>query len=165
VDKILRLSDFGKTFDPGQLAGVTACFGHFNTIHPGHVRHFRTAREHGGVLVIALEGDAQLPPHERKSVFPEGERAQSLIALELIDYVVILDNGSLEDFVSLVKLSTLVLGREFEGIRSYRVAPAVDAVRAVLPKATTSLPPDVGNQSPMRSLSDTRFLMTPAFLM
>ena len=130
MDKILRLSDFGKTFDPGQLAGVTVCFGHFNTIHPGHVRHFRTAREHGGVLVVALEGDAQLPPHERKSVFPEGERAQSLIALELIDYVVILDSGSLEDFVSLVKLSTLVLGREFEDTRSYKVAPAVDAVRA-----------------------------------
>ena len=44
MDKILRLSDLGKTFDPDKLAGVTACFGHFNAIHPGHVRYFRTAR-------------------------------------------------------------------------------------------------------------------------
>ena len=48
MDKILRLSDFGKTFDPEQLAGVTVCFERFNAIYAGHVRHFRTAREHGG---------------------------------------------------------------------------------------------------------------------
>ncbi|MDB3944459.1 hypothetical protein N9444_00905 [Gammaproteobacteria bacterium] len=48
MDKILRLSDFGKTFDPGQLAGVTICFEHLNAIHAVHVGHFRTAREPSG---------------------------------------------------------------------------------------------------------------------
>lgn len=130
MDKILRLSDLGKTFDPDKLAGVTVCFGHFNAIHPGHVRYFRTAREHGQTLVVALEGDAQLPPNERKNVFPETERAQSLAALEFIDHVLILDDGSLEDFVRSVRLATLVLGREFEDVRSSKVALAVDVVRA-----------------------------------
>ena len=48
MDKILCLSDVGKTFEPGELAGVTVCFEHFNAIHVGHGCHFGTAREHGG---------------------------------------------------------------------------------------------------------------------
>ena len=130
MDKILRLSDFGKTIDPEQFAGVTACFGHFNAIHPGHVRYFRTARDHGRPLVVALEGDAQLPTPLRGNVFPEGERAQPLAALDLVDYVVILDNAPLEDFVRQVNISALALGREFEENRAAEVASAVAAARA-----------------------------------
>ncbi len=41
----------------------------------------------------------------------------------------ILDSGPLEEFVGLVSLSALVLGREFEDVRAFKVATAVDAVR------------------------------------
>ncbi len=130
MSKVFYLSDLAKTGDSKQLAEATTCFGHFNTIHPGHVRHFRTARGHGRPLVVALEGDTQLPTPLRGNVFPEGERAQALAALNLVDYVVILDNGPLEDFVRQVDISALVLGREFEENRAAEVAPAVAAARA-----------------------------------
>ena len=129
MSRVLRLSELELSGNSSDLSGATVCFGHFNIIHPGHIRYFRTAKEYGPTLVVALEGDAQLPVNERHNVFPEWERAQSLISIELIDFVVILDTGSLEDFVNQVDLATLVLGREFEEARAAKVAEAVNVVR------------------------------------
>ena len=55
--------------------------------------------EYGPTLVVALEGDAQVPDGERHNVFPVWVRGQSLISFVVIDFVVILDSGSLVDFV------------------------------------------------------------------
>jgi rfaE bifunctional protein kinase chain/domain len=125
VTKVCRLSDIGQAFEAGLFSRATVCFGHFNTIHPGHIRYFRTAKNHGTPLVVAVEGDAQLLTAERSFIFPETERAQSIALLELVDYVVILDNGLLEDLVRKIDLSTLVLGKEFEEARAIAVATAV----------------------------------------
>jgi rfaE bifunctional protein kinase chain/domain len=130
VDKVFRLSDLDRECSLDQFKGATICFGHFNTIHPGHVRYFRTAREHSETLIVALEGDAQLPPNQRQNIFPEEDRAQSLAALDLIDYIVILDSGPLEDFLRSTPFSTLVLGKEFEDIRAPKVALAVAVVNS-----------------------------------
>ena len=129
MSSILRLSELDPKTNRCDLSGATVCFGHFNIIHPGHIRYFRTAKEYGSTLVVALEGDAQLPDNERQNVFPEWERAQSLISIELIDFVVILDVGTLEDFVNQVKFRSLVLGREFQEVRASKVAGAVNVVQ------------------------------------
>ena len=50
-------------------------------------------------LVVALEGDIQLPEAERDRSFGERDRAQAVGALDMVDYVVILDNGPLEELV------------------------------------------------------------------
>tara|TARA_Y100001960_G_C14765107_1_gene876482 strand:+ start:1663 stop:3198 length:1536 start_codon:yes stop_codon:yes gene_type:complete len=129
MSKVVRLSELEKTSWGESIVGATVCFGHFNIIHPGHVRHFRTAVTYGRPLVVAVEGDSQLPKTHRDSVFPEEERAQALAALDLVDLVVILDHGHLREFVCQVSVSTLVLGREFESARAERVGPAIQDVR------------------------------------
>jgi len=110
--------------------GAVLCFGHFNAIHPGHIRYFHTARQYGTTLVVVIEGDSQLPETERATAFAETERAEAVAALDMIDYVVILDTGSLEDFVRQVDIAALVLGKEFESTRASKVSSAVVEVRA-----------------------------------
>ena len=122
MSKILRLSELKVTKDVNRLAGATVCFGHFNTIHPGHVRHFRTACTHGKPLIVAVEGDAQLLSFRGDNIFQEKERAQALATLDLVDYVVILDTGPLEVFLDQVNIANLVLGREFEDERAKKEA-------------------------------------------
>jgi rfaE bifunctional protein kinase chain/domain len=112
------------------LSGAVLCFGHFNTIHPGHIRYFRTARQYGEQLVVGLEGDAQPPESERGKVFSEWDRAQAVAALDLVDYVVILDTGSLADLVGQIMPVALVLGKEFETARAVKVTKAVSRVRS-----------------------------------
>ena len=39
------------------LIGCTLTYGHFSTIHPGHIRYLKHAKKKGNKLVIALLGD------------------------------------------------------------------------------------------------------------
>ena len=105
------------------------CFGHFNAIHPGHIRYFQTASKRGNKLVVGLEGDEQLSDIERKEMYSETERAQALAFLDIVDCVVILDTGGLEDLVTHLMPSVLVLGKEFEGNRADKVKEAVNRTR------------------------------------
>ena len=127
MDRVIYLSQLSDPDDFKHLSDVVLCFGHFNTIHPGHIRYFLTARQYGTPVVVALEGDAQLPLTERDRVFGEVERAQSVAALNMIDHVVILDNGHLEDLVRLLTPVALILGKEFERLAFSRVSSAVAA--------------------------------------
>jgi len=129
MDKVFSL---GALLEGGQLPfdrEAAVCFGHFNTIHPGHVRYFRNARGYGPCVVVALEGDEQVPFQERSSMFSQEERAQSLAMLDLVDFIVILDRGGLDQFLALLDRPTLILGKEFEETRATKVHPAVKQVK------------------------------------
>ena len=128
--KVLYLSKLESSSDWECLLGAVLCFGHFNTIHPGHVRYFRTANQYGSTLVVALDGDAQLKEIKSSHIFPEQDRAEALSALDMIDYVVVLDAYSLEKFVKKMAPGTLVLGKEFERLRADSVSEVVAEVRA-----------------------------------
>ena len=129
VSKVIRLSELVLKADVDRFQHASLCFGHFNAIHPGHIRYFQTANHHGGQLVIALEGTNQLPESERDVVFSEVDRAEALAALSIVDYVVILDTAPLEDLVQLIEPRALVLGREFERERYTKVDSAVRWMR------------------------------------
>ena len=124
--KVLKLSKLITTPERSLLSGVVLCFGHFNSIHPGHLRHFQTARNLGELLVVAIEGDKDLLDIERAQYFNEEDRAQSVAALSLVDHVVILDEGTLNELVDNLDVQTLVLGKEYEGLRAKKVQCAVE---------------------------------------
>ena len=72
-----------NNFDSSNEAAL--CFGHFNSIHPGHIRYFQYAALHGAQLIVALEGDSQMPLAVRDQLFCELDRAESLAALDIVD--------------------------------------------------------------------------------
>ena len=125
TNKILSLTEASNLARPFGTVELILCFGHFNAIHPGHIRYFRNARQSPGLLVVALEGDAQMPDGERNQIFPEDERAQALSALELVDYVVVMRDFSLEELVARIRPSILMLGKEFERNRSGKINSAI----------------------------------------
>ena len=129
VSNVIRLSELVVEGDVDKFQGASLCFGHFNAIHPGHIRYFQNATHHGDQLIIALEGTDQLPESERNVLFSEVDRAEALAALSIVDYVVILDTAPLEDLVQLIEPRALVLGKEFERERYTKVDPAVRWMR------------------------------------
>ena len=40
-----------------ELIGCTLTYGHFSTIHPGHIRYLNYAKKKKNKLVVALLGD------------------------------------------------------------------------------------------------------------
>ena len=84
-------------------------YGHFSTIHPGHIRYLRHARNLGKQLVIALIGD------EGETNFPfiQSERAEALCLLGIADAVLLLQDDDLDQAIR-TKTTVLVLGNEYK---------------------------------------------------
>lgn len=93
------------------LKGCVLGYGHFTTIHPGHIRYLRHAKGQGELLVVALigdEGEGKNYPYKQR------ERGDSLSLLGIADAIVMLKNEELDDAVRRLQPSMLILGTEFE---------------------------------------------------
>ena len=85
-------------------------YGHFNTIHPGHIRYLRHARNLGAKLVVALIGDNTATNY----TFSQEERAEALSLLGISDFVLLLDGDELSKVIHEIKPSVVVLGNEYK---------------------------------------------------
>jgi D-glycero-beta-D-manno-heptose 1-phosphate adenylyltransferase len=70
---------------------ITLANGAFDLLHVGHVRYLHAARELGGRLIVAVNGDASVRAlkGEGRPVVPAEERAEILASLADVDAVVI----------------------------------------------------------------------------
>ena len=98
------------------LQGCVLAYGHFTTIHPGHIRYLRHARSLGKILAIALigDGDSDQSPY----LFPQSERAEALSLLGIADAIVLLNSSDLTDAIVTIRPQVLVLGTELQGLSS-----------------------------------------------
>ena len=60
-------------------------YGHFDTIHAGHIRYLKHAKTLGKVLFVALRCDPD--PKIKIFNFNQFERAEALSALEIVDHI------------------------------------------------------------------------------
>ena len=89
--------------------GCALAYGHFNTIHPGHIRYLRHARGLGDRLVVALIGDGKT-----SYTFHQQERAEALSLLSIADALVLLEADELNEAIDALRPMVLVLGNEFK---------------------------------------------------
>ena len=90
--------------------GCVLAYGHFSTIHPGHIRYLRHARNLGEALVVALIGDGC---NDASYPFNQEERAEALSMLGIADAVLLLQANELDQAVTSLMPKVLVLGNEF----------------------------------------------------
>ena len=76
------------------LENCVLTFGHFNTIHPGHIRYLKYAKEKGDILAVALKGDFEDKNSKtfKKYEFSQLERAEALELLSISDYIFCLES-------------------------------------------------------------------------
>jgi len=101
------------------LQGCILTYGHFSTIHPGHIRYLRHARSLGRQLVVALVGDTN---HTKTKPYPfiQQERAEALGLLGLADAIVLLRDDDLSPAISQLRPSIVVLGTELESSAKFK---------------------------------------------
>ena len=102
--------------------------GHFNLIHPGHLRYLQHAKSLADKLVVAIRSDKELDNDSFGQHFTEDERAESVANLQIVDSVVILDNITLDESIDIIKPKSLVLGKEFEQKQPKKIRLALSAV-------------------------------------
>jgi D-beta-D-heptose 7-phosphate kinase/D-beta-D-heptose 1-phosphate adenosyltransferase len=90
--------------------------GVFDLLHPGHVRYLTEARTHGDVLIVGVNSDRSvraLAKAPDRPVNPEGERAEVLAALDVVDAVVIFDEETPHEIVTALQPDVLVKGADW----------------------------------------------------
>ena len=129
-NKILSIDSNRMETLPNNKGEIALCYGHFNLIHPGHLRYLRHAKTLANKLIVAIVSDEDLSKNTKEHYFHEKERAESIANIQCVDNVVILNNLSLERLVEALKPKVLVLGREFEDKQPKQIGLAIDLMKS-----------------------------------
>jgi D-beta-D-heptose 7-phosphate kinase/D-beta-D-heptose 1-phosphate adenosyltransferase len=96
-------------------ARVVLTNGCFDLLHPGHVALLERARSEGDVLVVAINSDASVRRIKGpdRPLLPEAERAEVLLALEAVDWVVVYDEPTPQALIEALRPDVLVKGADW----------------------------------------------------
>ena len=117
---IFSIKKFKESFSDCILA-----YGHFDSIHPGHIRYLKYAKEKGKCLVIALRGDLEVNGINRFQ-FSQPDRAESLDLLSIADHIICLEGDELYQLVENLKPKMLIFGKEFENTNDKNLLKAIN---------------------------------------
>src|SRR5579863_7967366 len=117
IDKILALDKVIERVSELKRRGKRVVFtnGCFDLLHPGHTRYLAEARSLGDALLVALNSDRSVRTlkGEGRPVVPEAERAETLAALRVVDYVIIFDALTPREVIARVLPQILVKGADW----------------------------------------------------
>ena len=92
---------------------VVHCHGVFDVIHPGHIRHLRSAKAEGDLLVVTITGDKFVDKGPGRPAFNERLRSEALAALSYVDYVAINRAPNAIDLIHALKPDVYVKGSDY----------------------------------------------------
>jgi rfaE bifunctional protein nucleotidyltransferase chain/domain len=115
-DKILPLYQLGQICAELKAQGKTIahCHGCFDLLHPGHMKHFESASKIADVLIVTLTQDKFVNKGPGRPVFNEQVRAESIAALEVVDYVAINKWPTAVETIKIIKPDFYVKGPDYK---------------------------------------------------
>ena len=89
--------------------------GCFDLLHAGHLGLLEQARQAGDLLVVGLNSDRSVRELKgpRRPLLPESERAETLLALEAVDRVLVYDEPTPLETISALLPDILVKGADW----------------------------------------------------
>src|SRR3989304_5291458 len=117
--KIKTLEELARISDSLRRKGkiIVHCHGVFDLLHPGHIRHFEAAKRIGDVLVVTLTKDEYVNKGPGRPVFNQRLRAESIAALQSVDYVAINEWPTAVETIRKLKPDVYVKGSDYRDPR------------------------------------------------
>ncbi|MBC7388324.1 MAG: D-glycero-beta-D-manno-heptose 1-phosphate adenylyltransferase [Opitutaceae bacterium] len=117
-NKIVELDQAKQFISDWKKQGLKTVFtnGCFDILHLGHVDYLEKAREFGDKLILGLNTDASVKRQNKGPERPinnEYSRARILASLFFIDLVVLFDQDTPYDIISVLKPEILVKGDDY----------------------------------------------------
>ncbi len=116
--KIIGLEELAETLQSlkSERKKIVLCHGCFDLMHPGHIKYFQAAKRMGDILVVTVTSDRYVDKGPDRPVFNENLRAESIAALECVDYVAVNKWSTAEETLRLLRPHIYVKGQEFENL-------------------------------------------------
>lgn len=114
--KILELEELAEKIKVLKSKGkkIVLCHGCFDFMHIGHIKYFQASKKMGDVLIVTLTPDIYVDKGPDRPVFNQDLRAESIAALECVDYVAVNKWPTAEETLRLLRPDIYVKGQEFE---------------------------------------------------
>tara|TARA_B100000315_G_scaffold259784_1_gene317214 strand:+ start:1822 stop:2298 length:477 start_codon:yes stop_codon:yes gene_type:complete len=133
--KILDLGELAKKLSELKSQGkkIVHCHGCFDMMHPGHIKYFQASKKMGDVLVVTLTPDQFVDKGPDRPVFDQNLRAESIAALECVDYVAVNRWPTAEETLRLLLPDYYVKGQEFEKFqdKTGKIQKEVEVVKEI----------------------------------
>ena len=113
--KIKTLKEIKKILPTNKK--IILCHGHFDVVHPGHVRHLIYAKSKADVLIVSITSDIHITKGVHRPHVPENIRALNIAAFEAVDYVLIDQNYKPLRLLSVLKPDYFAKGFEYSSNR------------------------------------------------
>ena len=113
--KIVPLADLARVRSQFRDRTIVLCHGAFDLVHVGHMIHFEEARALGDVLVVTITADRHITK-KRSVSMREDYRARQVAALEIVDYVAIVDEPSAVAALEALHPDIYVKGPEYSDL-------------------------------------------------
>jgi rfaE bifunctional protein nucleotidyltransferase chain/domain len=93
--------------------------GVYDLLHPGHTRYLAAARREGDALIVGVNSDRSVRAIKgpERPIVNEGERAETVAALESVDAAVIFDEDTPAEIIRLIQPDVLVKGADWAADR------------------------------------------------
>ena len=130
VEALSRIADMLR----GQGKRIVLCHGVFDVIHPGHVRHLHKAKEYGDVLIVSVTADQFVRKGIGQPVFNQVMRAETLAAIELVDYVCVVSDYTAAECIKALRPHLYSKGSAYRDVDEDPTGAIVveqEAVRAI----------------------------------
>ena len=133
--KILELDVLAERLADLKSRGkkIVHCHGCFDMMHPGHIKYFQASKEMGDVLVVTVTPDQFVDKGPDRPVFDQNLRAESIAALESVDYVAVNRWPTAEETLRLLLPDYYVKGQEFEKLqdKTGKIQKEVEVVKEI----------------------------------
>ncbi|MDA8434306.1 MAG: adenylyltransferase/cytidyltransferase family protein [Nitrospiraceae bacterium] len=117
--KIYEIAELAEVLKGLKAQGkkVVLCHGCFDLMHPGHIRYLQASKKMGDILVVTVTPDVYVDKGPGRPVFDQSLRAESIAALECVDYVSVNMWPTAEETLRLIRPDYYVKGQEFERMK------------------------------------------------
>lgn len=114
-DKIKTIDELARIIQEAKKNGkrVVQCHGVFDLLHPGHIRHLEIAKSQGDVLVVTVTKDIYVNKGPGRPVFNQRLRAESVAALQSVDYAAVNEWPTAVDTIKKLKPNLYVKGNDY----------------------------------------------------
>lgn len=110
---------------------VVHCHGVFDLLHPGHIKYFEAAKKKGDILVVTITKDEYVNKGPGRPVFNQYLRAESVAAIECVDYVAINETPTAVEAIKKIRPFLYVKGGDYADKKRDITGKIYDEERAV----------------------------------
>ncbi len=138
--KIKSIDDLINILEKQRKKGkkIVHCHGVFDLLHPGHIKHFETAKKKGDILVVTITKDQYVNKGPGRPIFNQNLRIESIAAIECVDFASINEWPTAVEIIEKIKPHFYIKGSDYTKKQNdvtgkiYEEEKAVQSVGGVL---------------------------------